>query len=254
MTTPPTPKRRTGEHDLADLLRKLTPREAQALAHLSAGHDLTHVATALGVTPATARSYIHRAMRKLGAPTPAAAVALAHPDGAAKGGDGRTAAGGPPQPGDAVTDRSAQPGGANSGGTNSGGRQPKAPTADPRRSATAAPRHGEQADDRGRKSPGEPSATAEPRGGRPVDAAAKRGGGVPSAARPGDGVSVAGAAPGGGVRGAAAKPSDGLPSAPSADGGDGAFEVLYEGAYTRLVQQVFLLTTCRHRAVHCVRL
>ncbi|MFD8707801.1 hypothetical protein ACFV1W_35360 [Kitasatospora sp. NPDC059648] len=33
-----------------------------------------------------------------------------------------------------------------------------------------------------------------------------------------------------------------------------AFEELYEGAHTRLVQQVFLLTACRHRAVHCVRL
>ncbi|MGW2376821.1 hypothetical protein [Kitasatospora sp. NPDC001683] len=32
------------------------------------------------------------------------------------------------------------------------------------------------------------------------------------------------------------------------------FEELYEAAHTRLVQQVFLLTACRHRAVHCVRL
>ncbi|MBP0452547.1 hypothetical protein J5Y04_23810, partial [Kitasatospora sp. RG8] len=32
-----------------------------------------------------------------------------------------------------------------------------------------------------------------------------------------------------------------------------AFEELYESAHTRLVQQVFLLTACRHRAAHCVQ-
>ncbi|MFE7595460.1 hypothetical protein ACFU6K_39290, partial [Kitasatospora sp. NPDC057512] len=31
------------------------------------------------------------------------------------------------------------------------------------------------------------------------------------------------------------------------------FEELYATTHTRLVQQVFLLTACRHRAVHCVR-
>ncbi|MFF7454933.1 hypothetical protein [Kitasatospora sp. NPDC008115] len=30
------------------------------------------------------------------------------------------------------------------------------------------------------------------------------------------------------------------------------FEEVYEAAHTRLVQQVFLLTACKHRAVHCV--
>ncbi len=45
-------------------------------------------------------------------------------------------------------------------------------------------------------------------------------------------------------------------SAPPAPAGRpaGSFEELYESAHTRLVQQVFLLTACRHRAVHCVRL
>ncbi|MGW4897896.1 hypothetical protein ACWEQL_37455, partial [Kitasatospora sp. NPDC004240] len=33
---------------------------------------------------------------------------------------------------------------------------------------------------------------------------------------------------------------------------DGGFEEFYAGAHTRLVQQTFLLTGCRHRAVHCV--
>ncbi|MFJ9693588.1 sigma factor-like helix-turn-helix DNA-binding protein [Kitasatospora sp. NPDC101183] len=87
MTTPPTPhptpKRRPRERELAHLLRKLTPREAQTLAHLSAGHDLDHIAATLGVTPTTARSYLHRAMRKLGAPTEAAAIALTRDAGRA---------------------------------------------------------------------------------------------------------------------------------------------------------------------------
>ncbi|WP_188308450.1 helix-turn-helix transcriptional regulator, partial [Streptomyces sp. CBMA123] len=68
MTTPPT--------RATDPLRKLTPREAEAIAHLTAGHGLDHTAAALGVTTATARSYLHRAMRKLGCPTEAAAIAL----------------------------------------------------------------------------------------------------------------------------------------------------------------------------------
>ncbi|MGW2251788.1 RNA polymerase sigma factor [Kitasatospora sp. NPDC001660] len=35
--------------------------------------------------------------------------------------------------------------------------------------------------------------------------------------------------------------------------GAGTFEELYESSHARLVQQVFLLTACRHRAAHCVR-
>ncbi|GAB7182653.1 sigma factor-like helix-turn-helix DNA-binding protein [Kitasatospora sp. Ki12] len=86
MTTPPTadsptPERHRGPdrggQDTARLLRKLTPREAQTLAHLAAGHDLPRTAAALGVTPTTARSYLLRAMRKLGAPTQAEAITLA---------------------------------------------------------------------------------------------------------------------------------------------------------------------------------
>ncbi|MFJ8626863.1 LuxR C-terminal-related transcriptional regulator [Kitasatospora sp. NPDC093550] len=86
MTTPstadsPTPERHRepadGDRDAARLLRKLTPREAQTLAHLAAGHDLPHTAAALGVTPSTARSYLLRAMRKLGAATESEALTLA---------------------------------------------------------------------------------------------------------------------------------------------------------------------------------
>ncbi|WP_049661679.1 sigma factor-like helix-turn-helix DNA-binding protein, partial [Kitasatospora sp. MY 5-36] len=71
MTTPPTadsptPERhRKPDHagtDAGRLLRKLTPREAQTLAHLAAGHDLPRTAAALGVTPNTVRSYLQRAL------------------------------------------------------------------------------------------------------------------------------------------------------------------------------------------------
>ncbi|MFF2043265.1 sigma factor-like helix-turn-helix DNA-binding protein [Kitasatospora sp. NPDC058170] len=63
--------------DAALLLRQLTPREAQALAHLAAGLDAAQSAAALGVTPATARSHLQRAMRKLGTRTQAELAAFA---------------------------------------------------------------------------------------------------------------------------------------------------------------------------------
>lgn len=85
MATPPTadsptPERHRrparAETDPGRLLRTLTPREAQTLAHLAAGHDLPRTAATLGVTPTTARSYLQRAMRKLGTRTAAEALAL----------------------------------------------------------------------------------------------------------------------------------------------------------------------------------
>ncbi|MFJ9441529.1 LuxR C-terminal-related transcriptional regulator [Kitasatospora sp. NPDC101235] len=95
MTTPPTAgsptperhrKRAHGATEAGRPQRKLTPREAQTLAHLVAGHDLPHTAAALGVTPATARSYLRRSLRKLGTRTEAEALALLagtlpHPSG-----------------------------------------------------------------------------------------------------------------------------------------------------------------------------
>ncbi|MEV7183123.1 LuxR C-terminal-related transcriptional regulator [Kitasatospora sp. NPDC093102] len=95
MTTPPTADSPTPErhrkraHAAAEAgcpPRKLTPREAQTLAHLVAGHDLPRTAAALGVTPTTARSYRRRALRKLGTRTEAEALALLggtlpHPSG-----------------------------------------------------------------------------------------------------------------------------------------------------------------------------
>ncbi|MFJ2186853.1 hypothetical protein ACIOJE_02685 [Kitasatospora sp. NPDC087861] len=157
----PTPERRPRTSQAAHvdqyathLLRKLTPHEAKALAHLAAGRDLPQTAAALGVTPATARGYVQRAMRKLGAATEAEAVALTtHP----------------PTPGTAPS------------------------------TAYAAP--------------------------APGGATAQR-------ARPGSGTG---------------RHDRTVPAA-------GSFEELYEQAHARLVQQVFLLTACRHRAVHCVRL
>ncbi|MFJ4793089.1 LuxR C-terminal-related transcriptional regulator [Kitasatospora purpeofusca] len=67
----------TPDADAAALLRRLTAREAEAFAHLAAGRDLAETATALGVTPTTARSYQHRALRKLGTRTQAEIAALA---------------------------------------------------------------------------------------------------------------------------------------------------------------------------------
>ncbi|MET8545936.1 helix-turn-helix transcriptional regulator, partial [Kitasatospora sp. NPDC004799] len=85
MATPPTadsptPERHRkparAETDAGRLLRRLTPREAQTLAHLAVGHDLPRTAATLGVTPTTARSYLQRALRKLGTRTEAEALAL----------------------------------------------------------------------------------------------------------------------------------------------------------------------------------
>ncbi|MFJ7912895.1 LuxR C-terminal-related transcriptional regulator [Kitasatospora sp. NPDC096204] len=85
MTTPPTADSPTPERhrrparagtDAGRLLRELTPREVQALAHLAVGHDLPRTAAALGVTPTTARSHLQRALRKLGTRTEAEALAL----------------------------------------------------------------------------------------------------------------------------------------------------------------------------------
>ncbi|MDH6110915.1 DNA-directed RNA polymerase specialized sigma24 family protein [Kitasatospora sp. MAP12-44] len=67
------------ESSQQQLLRLLSPREAQALAHLVAGLDTRAIAEALGIAPSTARTHLHRAMRKLGVRTRAEAAALAAP-------------------------------------------------------------------------------------------------------------------------------------------------------------------------------
>ncbi|MFE1320314.1 LuxR C-terminal-related transcriptional regulator [Kitasatospora phosalacinea] len=83
MTSPSTaePERTAGtppraREDAELLLRRLAPREAQALARLAAGDDLRTVARHLGVAPGTARNHLNRAVRKLGVRNREEAVAL----------------------------------------------------------------------------------------------------------------------------------------------------------------------------------
>ncbi|MFK0193640.1 LuxR C-terminal-related transcriptional regulator [Kitasatospora sp. NPDC090308] len=83
MTSPSTaePEPTTGtspraREDVELLLRRLAPREAQALARLTAGDDLRAMARQLGVAPATARHHLNRAIRKLGVRDREEALAL----------------------------------------------------------------------------------------------------------------------------------------------------------------------------------
>ncbi|MER7750396.1 sigma factor-like helix-turn-helix DNA-binding protein [Kitasatospora sp. NPDC097643] len=375
MTTPPTahtptPNRRTRK-DTARLLAKLTPREAQALAHLAAGHDLPQTAAALGITPATARGHVQRAMRKLGVTTAAEAIALTSspPATAGPGGERKRKAGSPADPG-----RSRAPGGdtrqppANprrnpgpaapadhepahprSGAARTGGHHPAAdpaghdpvngrsrrapgdgrqtgPTTTPTTSAPAGARHAADSTDSTDSADDERDT---PAGHRPTDPRSSTGPAAPadqppahlrgSGASPGDDRQDAAAGhpalgphsaqeqrpagahgnadPADGTRDAAAgrrptgprraedqrsahgSPAPGggsqqlapgrrpagprrsqeqhegpraAPAAAGAGAGGQGFEGVYEGAYVRLVQQAFLLTACRHRAVHCV--
>ncbi|WP_052707208.1 LuxR C-terminal-related transcriptional regulator [Streptomyces rubellomurinus] len=388
MTTPPTADSPTPERhprtaapnaaaqDAARLLRKLTPREAQTLAHLAAGHDLTRTAAALGITPATARGHLHRAMRKLGVTTEAEAVALGTEQKAPET-DGRqqpaVVGGGGPTPG-RPSDLTAAPGKA-SGPVHSASGPDPAVADRPRRTPVlgggtkpageddASGASGAGAGPSRAKAAARPSArtgtagSGPARGGTPAEAAPKRRANAAAAAgRPG---TADAATPGGAAerraadsgtapanrkeRAAAPATEQHAPAATRADAGTrsgrttaadarsgrteaasephapgdtetdaahsttrsdrttaadtderaeamakqstapdgaadarptavpkgraagepaagrarpaaGSFEELYEAAHTRLVQQVFLLTACRHRAVHCVRL
>ncbi|MFF7587070.1 LuxR C-terminal-related transcriptional regulator [Kitasatospora purpeofusca] len=287
--------------DAAALLRRLTAREAEAFAHLAAGRDLAQTATALGVTPTTARSYQHRALRKLGTRTQAEIAALAAllptPPGAGAGAGASSAAakdsaadpaastpapGAAPAPAGAADPASAPAPAAGAApdaaaakaGADGDGRRPAAPGDAPARKAV-----------RSRPAPAAPAA-GPARTGRPPTAAAQDAtpdtsvtpGPVPKPTRTRPGVVAAaeataaqpsGTAPasaparptrtGKGPEprptGVAAEPRarTGPAPAPVADGHPPAgFEEVYEAAHTRLVQQVFLLTACKHRAVHCV--
>ncbi|MBV2154363.1 sigma factor-like helix-turn-helix DNA-binding protein [Kitasatospora sp. SUK 42] len=263
MTTPPT---RT-----AELLRTLTPREAQALAHLAAGHDLRRTAAALGVTPDTVRGHLHRAMRKLGCPTEAAAIALVR-TATPTGPGGRPPA--PQEP--AAGDRKRRPG-TGPGHEAPPKRQPAPAPADQRdravrRTPPAEPApeaHGKQHPSTRREAPSTPNDPGERSSMAPTSTANT--GQRPAAPTP----------PTGGKPRPAPAPAPDTPPVPQnaprppadpreristalteaasgrelADdlGPTESFEELYEGSYTRLVQQMFLLTACRHRAVHCVR-
>ncbi|WP_457028845.1 LuxR C-terminal-related transcriptional regulator [Kitasatospora sp. P5_F3] len=75
--TSPSPAPARPHADPTQLLRLLTPRETQALALLATGLDTRAIAEQLGISPGTARTHLHRAMRKLGVRTREEATALA---------------------------------------------------------------------------------------------------------------------------------------------------------------------------------
>ncbi|MFD4905900.1 LuxR C-terminal-related transcriptional regulator [Kitasatospora purpeofusca] len=291
--------------DAAALLRRLTAREAEAFAHLAAGRDLAETATALGVTPTTARSYQHRALRKLGTRTQAEIAALAAllpaPPGAgassapasASAPAGAGASAGAADPASAAAAARAGAGGD--------GRRPAGPArTDPAatRNATADTPVKPVPDPKpARTRPGvvgaaeataaQPSGTAsasaptrptrtgkgpEPRatgvtaetGARSAPAPAPETGApsTPTVDNAATGPSPAAGRPGRTDRSTEARPAgtaaetgarSGPTPAPAATGRPPAvFEEVYEAGHTRLVQQVFLLTACKHRAVHCV--
>ncbi|WP_051812741.1 LuxR C-terminal-related transcriptional regulator [Kitasatospora sp. MBT63] len=159
----PSPPRR----DAARLLRLLTPREAQLLARLADGEELAAIAADLGLSPAMARTRLHRALRKLGVRSAAEATALA----------------------DQADDQ-----------------------ADYRASDRAADQAAEA-----------PPGTSRDTG---TEAEAEAGAGE-------------GTETGGGAGGDAVPPE---------------FDDFCLAVHDRLVQQTFLLTGCRHRAVHCAHL
>ncbi|MFJ5880956.1 LuxR C-terminal-related transcriptional regulator [Kitasatospora cineracea] len=168
MTSPSTaePEPTTGtspraREDAELLLRRLAPREAQALARLAAGDDLRATARHLGVAPSTARNHLNRAIRKLGVRDREEALALL-----------ATLA-------------------------------PEAPPASPA-DAPSAP-------------PAAPEFVGPPR---------------PDAPAP------------------AAEPAP----EPATEPAPASFDEFAARVHTRLVQQTFLLTGHRHRAVHCVHL
>ncbi|MFI9332302.1 sigma factor-like helix-turn-helix DNA-binding protein [Kitasatospora sp. NPDC052868] len=320
--------------DAARLLRQLTPREAQALAHLAAGLDTAQSAAALGVTPATVRSHLQRAMRKLGTRTQAELAAftalLSTPqaprpdradraDRAAEGGVRDSGPGTAPEgrPGTASRRREAaaaagdgRRGGAagpGDGGPGTGPQKPQAtrPTGRPeaaadRKGAASTPsgpsaRTAGTAGDRGpsrtdrvdgasHPGPRKPAATGTPErraadspapstaratpgtavardGGRrtadpaqPAPAPTPASEPAPAAASEGrPGKQATGPAPAPAVTEAAELATAAEADGPVAPAAVLTFEELYEAAHTRLAQQMFLLTTCKHRALHCVR-
>ncbi|MEV4611846.1 LuxR C-terminal-related transcriptional regulator [Kitasatospora sp. NPDC049258] len=174
--------------DPARLLRLLTAREAELLTRLAGGEELAVIAAELGLSPALARTRLHRAMRKLGVRTTAEAAALVH----------RASA--PPVRARPVA-------------------KPAAAPAKRARAARAA----------------KPTKAAEP-------ARAASTGRAAQAARAVQPAEPARAAPP--VRAAGVDPGP----------GPVAFADFCLAAHDRLVQQTFLLTACRHRAVHCAHL
>ncbi|WP_197084669.1 sigma factor-like helix-turn-helix DNA-binding protein [Saccharothrix sp. ST-888] len=237
MTTTPTTAR---EHpEAARLLRVLSPREAQVLTMLATGTDLQAIAKELGIAATTARSHLNRGMRKLGMRTREEALALAAvlvspvpaspapPPPGAKRPDAPTpgavaleavaldAASARPVPPEAVASGSAA-------ATTSPADVPKGESPE----AGDGPEAGEGPEDAS-WAPESP-AIAEPTGTA----------GAPKALKDANGILF--------------DPIDGPPVRPQLVFAD--FDALCTVTHTRLVQQTFLLTGCRHRAVHVVHL
>ncbi len=75
------PLRDTAPGTGAQLARPLSQRERQVLGLLALGRDGPQIAAQLVLSPATVRTHVNNAMRKLGARTRAHAIALALRDG-----------------------------------------------------------------------------------------------------------------------------------------------------------------------------
>ncbi|MFJ1793505.1 LuxR C-terminal-related transcriptional regulator [Kitasatospora griseola] len=229
MTSPSTagPGRTTGDSprtrkDAAHLVRRLSPREAQVLARFAAGDDLRTLARDLGVSPGAARAHLNRAARKLGARTlaeAAAALTAAPPAPAAAAPAAAEAVSAAESVTDAPDDASA-------------------PTASP---PPASPPPGSSRRQKRRRAQDSPGSTTGVSATPDTPAVADSPAPVPTTApdpahRPKRGPAGKSPAP------------DGPVEAPA---GFADFAAL---VHTRLVQQTFLLTGHRHRAVHCVHL
>ncbi|MFD8593693.1 LuxR C-terminal-related transcriptional regulator [Kitasatospora sp. NPDC059646] len=242
MTSPSTaePERTTGSpsrsrEDAERLLRRLSPREAQALARLAAGDDLRTLARNLGIAPGTARAHLNRAMRKLGARSHEEAAALAATLAVPTAADappeaGRPAPGAPP-----AADSPSAAGPGRKDRERPGSREPAAPTDRP-----GAPGHSPAA---------QPPDTPPTAGSRPEQGAPDRG--RQPAPRPAEPTQP-------GPRPAEptqpAQPPQPDPGVAADDPRPAAFADFAALVHTRLVQQTFLLTGHRHRAAHCVHL
>ncbi|MFG2818911.1 LuxR C-terminal-related transcriptional regulator [Kitasatospora sp. NPDC048365] len=234
--------------DAAKALRLLTPREAEVLARLAAGDDLRAAADHLGLAPATARAYVHRAMRKLGVssrdealaltgllagptPAPAPASAPTPPPTPTAAPTPPPAGAAPLAPSPTTTTPTTPPTPATAPG----------PTPSPAAAAPLAP------------SPTTPSPAA-----TPAPAPAPAPGTVPEsepapAATP-EAEEAPQPSPAPAPAPAPAEPDPAAPPAVAAEAAPAGFAELCAVAHTRLVQQTYLLTGHRRRATHCVNL
>ncbi|MFB7662443.1 sigma factor-like helix-turn-helix DNA-binding protein [Kitasatospora sp. NPDC056138] len=231
----------------------LSPREAQVLTMLATGTDLQAIAGELGIAPTTARSHLNRAMRKLGLRTREEALALAAvlaspvPVSPVPPSPGATTAGATTA--ETVAPGAAAPEAVAPDAATAGPVQPE-PVASGSAAAATGPAYGPEEEGREADAPeGEGAEGEGPEAGDgPKDGPRAPEG--PSAAEP---TATAGAAEAlKDANGILFDPIDGLQARPRLVFAD--FDALCTVAHTRLVQQTFLLTGCRHRAVHVVHL